>query len=83
MAGICITLYTGRQRGALAEIEKHIGNAFSWQGSPQVSTDGSNTNCLSTSVSLAKVASVLAVVALMWWSVSSVRKCVSDVSAIA
>ncbi|CAM9259489.1 unnamed protein product [Ascophyllum nodosum] len=33
--GMCITLYTPRQRGGLGEIERHIGNAFSWRGAPQ------------------------------------------------
>ncbi|CAN0165128.1 unnamed protein product [Pylaiella littoralis] len=33
--GMCITLYTPRQRGGLGEIERHIGNDFSWRGAPQ------------------------------------------------
>ncbi|CAM9988704.1 unnamed protein product [Ectocarpus sp. 4 AP-2014] len=33
--GMCITLYTPRQRGGLGEIERHIGNDFAWRGAPQ------------------------------------------------
>ncbi|CAM9882379.1 unnamed protein product, partial [Hapterophycus canaliculatus] len=33
--GMCITLYTPRQRGGLGEIERHIGNNFAWRGAPQ------------------------------------------------